>query len=214
MTIQSLAASLSLTLAPVALSAETVKLFNGEDLAGWSFDLKDDGDPAKVWSVKDGILFCTGSPVGVMRTKEPYRDYELVIEWRWTPGSDGGNSGLLLYASTPRTRDIWPKCVEVQLESGSAGDFWMLGETLEAAHAPEDRTEGAKIPKFVDGAENPPGEWNTMKVRAEAGELIVWINGKLVNQGKNLSARKGAIGLQSEGAGIQFRKIELTPVGD
>ena len=38
-------------------------------------------DP-NTWSFPNGEIHCTGSPVGVMRTKKEYRNLELVVEWR------------------------------------------------------------------------------------------------------------------------------------
>ena len=54
--------------------------------------------------------------------------------------------------------------------------------------------------------------FHVMKVRAEGNKVTVWVNGTKVNEGKNCSVTKGAICLQSEGAEIQFRKVELTPL--
>jgi hypothetical protein len=48
-----------------------------------------------------------------------------------------------------------------------------------------------------------------MKVRCKGDTITVWVNGVLMNEGTGLSASKGAICLQSEGAEIHFRKVEL-----
>ena len=34
------------------------------------------------WSWKDGTIHCTGKPVGVMRSKKPTTNFELVAQWR------------------------------------------------------------------------------------------------------------------------------------
>ena len=72
-------------------------------------------------------------------------------------------------------------------------------------------------------ATNPHGEWNTMEVIAEADTLTCSINGKVVNKATNLRISgdgttesphtKGAIGFQSEGGEIYFRRVELLPLG-
>lgn len=56
----------------------------------------------------------------------------LSFEWRWAPGSEPGNSGVLLrIAGEPET--FMPKCVEAQLKHGSAGDIWAFyGAGLDA----------------------------------------------------------------------------------
>jgi hypothetical protein len=193
-----------------AVAGEPVALFNGKDLSGWTFDLAGEGaDPAKVWRVEDGVVICAGKPAGVMRTEKEYGDYELVFEWRWAPGKEPGNSGCLIHASTPRALGPWPKSIEVQLMSGNAGDFFMIGEEITGRG---DAPEGRRWKNFTDGSEKPVGEWNTGKVRAEGDTVTVWVNGEKVNHGTKASATKGAICFQSEGAEIHFRKIELTPL--
>jgi hypothetical protein len=101
--------------------ADTVKLFNGTDLAGWTafLDPKAKGvKPADVWSVKDGVLRCQGKPFGYLLTAKEYGDYVLTVEWRWP--EKAGNSGVFVHVSGPNK--IWPKGVEAQLFSGHAGD--------------------------------------------------------------------------------------------
>ena len=58
-------ATLALCFAPV-FSADVPQwrdLFNGKDLTGWV----DVNTSPETWSVKDGLLVCTGKPTGVMR---------------------------------------------------------------------------------------------------------------------------------------------------
>lgn len=194
----------------VGIGAEPVALFNGKDFEGWTFDVPTKGaKPEAIWSVVDGVIVCKGRPAGVMRTQTAYENYELVIEWRWAPGSKGGNSGCLIHCSTPRLMGPWPKSVEVQLQSGNAGDFWMIGEQIKGQG---DTPKGRRWANLTDKAEKPVGEWNTMKIRAVGDVVTVWVNGELVNEGSKCSVTKGAICLQSEGAEVQFRKVELTPV--
>ena len=192
----------------IVLAAEPVALFNGKNLEGWTFDVIDpEVKPDAIWSVADGVLICKGRPPGVMRTEKEYSNYEITVEWRWPQGGKPGNSGLLVHASKPRERFIWPKSLEVQLASSNAGDFWMIGETVTVADSTQiDR----RWMKLSASSEKPPGEWNTMKVRCKNDTITVWVNGVLMNEGTGLTATKGAICLQSEGAEIHFRKVELT----
>jgi hypothetical protein len=192
--------------------AKTVKLFDGKDLSAWTHVLSDEkakfGD---VWSIADGVLICKGKPVGYLRTKEDFRDYVLTLEWRFPEGSDGGNSGVLVHTSTPNEIGIWPKSLEVQLHKGNAGDFWVIGHTIEVPDA-ENRQKGRRFLNLTDDSEKPIGQWNKMEITCAGDEITVKVNGTLVNQGKKASATAGAICLQSEGAEIHFRNIELTPV--
>jgi hypothetical protein len=191
--------------------AEPVALFNGRDLQGWTFDLQGEPDPQTTWSVQDGLLVCQGKPPGVIRTEKEYGNYELTVEWRWTPGTAGGNSGVLIHCSKPRELGIWPRSLEVQLGKGNAGDFWTIRETIEVDSARQP-AKGRRILNLTDDSEKPVGEWNTLRVRCAGRQVSVWVNGDKVNEGSNCSASAGAICLQSEGAPIQFRTVELNPL--
>lgn len=191
--------------------AEPVSLFNGRDLSGWVFDVKGEADPESIWSVRDGLLICRGTPPGVIRTTQDYGDYELTLEWRWAPGTRGGNSGLLLHCSKPRELGIWPRSIEVQLGSGNAGDFWMIGETLEVS-ADRKPATGRRIPNLTKDSENAVGEWNTLRVRCQDRRIAVWVNDDMVNAGSHCSTSRGAISLQSEGGEIHVRKLVLHPL--
>src|SRR5487761_296091 len=49
------------------------------------------------WSWKDGVIHCTGRPVGVIRSQKPLTNFELVVEWRHL--QSGGNSGVFVWGS-------------------------------------------------------------------------------------------------------------------
>ena len=70
-------------------------IFNGRDLDGWKPFLPGGEDPAGTWSVADGVLVCTGRPIGYIRTEKTYRNFELTLEWRFDPAKGGPHSFLL-----------------------------------------------------------------------------------------------------------------------
>lgn len=186
-----------------------VALFNGKDLVGWKQVLADpQADPAKTWSVVDGVIRCTGTPAGYLRTERPFRDYFLVIEWRWP--EQPTNSGVLLHMEG--ADKVWPRSVEAQLMSGSAGDFWLIdGATAKVED--ERRNPAAAINvKAMRKAEHPPGEWNRYEITCIDATVVLVINGELVNVGRACTPSEGFICLQSEGSPIEFRKVELTPI--
>jgi len=189
----------------------TIQLFNGKNLTGWSCDLSDPNARMEdVWSVEKGILICKGRPVGYLRTeKDDYSDYVLELEWRWPEGSRPGNNGVLVHCSTPRILGIWPKSIEVQLEHQQAGDFWVIGTELDVKNE-NVRKQGRRHINLTDGSETPLGKWNYMKITCKDSEVIVKINGDLVNHATNCNVTLGAIGLQSEGVPIEFRNIRLS----
>lgn len=188
-------------------------LFNGTDFSGWSFDTLDKAEPESIWSVKDGKIrvMGKGKPNGVMRSEKSYSDYELEVEWRWP--DKPGNNGCLVHCSDPRFMSVWPKCIEVQMAAENAGDFWVIGETVdvnpEQIAPPGKNGPSRRRLNLVDGAEKPAGEWNKMRILAKGNSLEVYVNDQLVNKGWNASVSEGAICLQSERANIEYRAIRI-----
>ena len=198
-------------------------LFNGKDLTGWTTYLKDSAaDPSKTWSVQDGVLICTGKPNGYIATKQQYGDYVLRLKWRFPADSKGGNSGVLLHVQEKDT--IWPNSVEAQLFAGSAGDFWLIadaagklpGLTIDPERKDPKNKQGRHYFRIGKGEkiEKPFGEWNEYEIHCQDGNIKLMINGKLVNRGEatESSLKKGRIALQSEGAEIHFKDVELKPL--
>lgn len=76
-----------------------------------------------------------------------------------------------------------------------------------------DRDPNWKDVKGFRGAkdvEKPVGKWNRIECITKGGEISIYLNKKLVNQAVNSQPQKGRIQIQSEGAEILFRKVELT----
>jgi hypothetical protein len=197
-------------------SAKTKALFNGQNLEGWNVFVDADKTPDDLWSVQDGVLVCTGKPNGYIHTTEKFKNFKLVVEWRWP--EEPGNSGVLVrIASEPIS--FLPKCVEAQLMHGNAGDLWgFYGFDIKG---PEDRFKEVKdheaLGDFVGvgrakDAEKKPGKWNRYEITVKSDRINVVMNGKKVNKAWGLAEIAGPVGLQSEGAPIEFRKVELTPL--
>lgn len=204
-------------------------LFNGKDLTFWTTFLSaKDAKPEDTWSVKDGVLVCVGKPAGYVITKEEFANYTLKLQWRFPVGSKGGNSGVLLHVQPPEK--IWPKSVEAQLQTGRAGDFWLIDAKLDIDPARRDPNVGRhfirigeswskdegkdakgrdKMKLNAKSFEKPIGEWNQYEIVCTGGDVTLKVNGVLVNEGKNGELSKGRIALQSEGAEIHYRNIEI-----
>jgi hypothetical protein len=105
---------------------------------------------------------------------------------------------------------VWPKSMEAQLESKSAGDFWNIDEVK--ATVDEKRTDGRHTVKLRETNEKPLGEWNHYRIVVSQGTIELWVNGLLQNVATNVEVVKGRIALQSEGAYIEFRNIVLLPI--
>ncbi|SMO78442.1 protein of unknown function [Fodinibius sediminis] len=200
------------------------QLFNGSTLEGWHMDvpaMDEDSTLADPFIVRDGMLVSLGEPRGHLITDEVYRNYRLEVEYRF-PG-EPGNCGVLVHASTPRALyDMFPQSIEVQMMHEHAGDFWCIVEDIsvpdmEERRGPRDEwgiREGEKrrILNLTDGSEKPLGEWNRMVVEAVDDEVKVWVNGDMVNHGYDATATEGQIAVQAEGAEVEFRKLQLTPI--
>jgi hypothetical protein len=212
--------------APPISPTSVVHLFNGKDLAGWSADVPArDKDPKSPPSfvVRDGRLVSLGKPEGHLVSDASYRDYQLEVEYRF-PGA-GGNCGVLVHASRPRALyAMFPQSIEVQMQSGDAGDFWCIEENIEVPDMAKRRprkdaqkwggSEGdaRRILNLTDGSEKALGEWNLMRLEARGATLTVWVNGALVNAGVNATTDRGRIALQAEGTEVEFRRVDLGPL--
>ncbi|MCA9435931.1 MAG: DUF1080 domain-containing protein [Candidatus Omnitrophica bacterium] len=198
--------AISSTLVPIlilsAFAGEfTRKLFVPPELG--NFIVFPEGSEA--FSVDEEILKCSGQPIGYLRTKEDYENYRLTLEWRW-PGEPGNNGVLLHIVGEDK---VWPKSFEAQLQHGQAGDIWVIdGADFKEHTNKADR----RVVKKVSSSEKPLGEWNRMEILCEKDAISIWVNGILQNEATETSQSKGKIGLQSEGAPIEYRNIELTPL--
>lgn len=201
---------------------EAQPLFDGESLEGWHVDVPEaDGKPEiePTFVVREGVLVSRGAPQGHLITDESYGDYRLEVEYRWT--GQPGNCGVLVHCSTPRRLyGMFPQSIECQMYHGNAGDFWCIGEDIqtpdmETRRGPDPTQWGVeegqrrRIINLTDGAENPAGEWNRMTIECRARSIDIWVNGELVNQGRDCTASSGQIALQAEGAEAEFRRVDL-----
>ena len=180
-------------------------LFNGADMTGWKHFLPGGEKMEGTWNVADGVLICKGQPIGYIYTEKEFTNFNLKLEWRFNPiTKKAGNSGVLFRRTGPH--EVWPKSVEAQLQSGSAGDFWCIGEFPMKTVA--ERTRGRNTRK-THGNEHPIGEWNEYEIIVDHGNVTLIVNGEVLNKAWDVAETPGNICLQSEGAEIHFRKIRL-----
>ena len=191
-------------------------LFNGKDLAGWV----NVNTAPDTWQVENGMLVCSGHPIGVMRTEKQYENFVLHVEWMHT--EPGGNSGMFLW-SGPRANpgSPFPDGVEVQmLELEWPELHKQNGVTPPAAYVHGELFGVGKVKTVPDNPrgvrsmsiENrckPRNEWNTYDVVAVDGVLKLSVNGKFVNGISRSTKKKGYICVESEGAKIYFRNIRI-----
>lgn len=121
-----------------------IRLFNGRDLGGfrtWLVDTRRE-DPRRVFTVTNGLLRLSGDGLGYLATDLEYRDYRLLVEYRWgsTNRAWGGrigrarDSGIFLHGTGPdgNSHDgngAFMAAIECQVMEGAVGDFLLIRGT-------------------------------------------------------------------------------------
>jgi hypothetical protein len=186
-------------------------LFNGKDFSGWTkfLDPRSKATPDQIWQVQDGMIRCDGSVYGYLLTEKEYGDFELRLQWRWGKKvTSQRNSGVFVWVSGPDR--IWPRAVEAQLFINHAGDIWLVdGFKLTVDPARRDPKTAHHYLRTKDHVEKAVGEWNQYDITCKGATLKLVVNGHTVNEGRHAERTRGKILLQSEGAEIFFRNIEL-----
>lgn len=233
---------------------QAVQLFNGRSLDGWYTYLRENkfADPKGVFTVKDGILRISGEEWGGIATRQMYRDYHLIVEWKWGGPAHGDratkarDSGILVHGvgEDGAAGGQWLESIESQIIEGGAGDIlmvagkrmpWMTAKVRpgrgnelywdEANGTATARDRGrfnwhGRDPEWKDvlgfrgkeDVEAPTGEWNRQEVICDGDTVRNIVNGKVVNYAYDSSHSFGKIELQSEGAEIWIRRVEIRPV--
>lgn len=240
-------------LAQAVQPKEAIELFNGRDLSGWYTWLRDHryDDPNKVFSVVDGQLRISGEDWGGVTTKQSYRNYHLIVEWRWGGKTWGArekkarDGGILIHAVGPDGdyNKTWLESIESQIIEGGTGDVILVAGKGKPQLTVETRTLGKEVywqsggtpttrdsgrfdwwgrsPDWRDeigfrgphDVEKPVGEWNRHEIIADGDKITYILNGTVVMHGYGASHRAGKIQIQSEGAEMFIRKVELRPIG-
>jgi hypothetical protein len=191
---------------------EKIMLFNGKNLEGWTKVIKAEKDacPDKTWRVEDGVIKCSGTPFGYLRTQQSYADYKLHVEYRWADTTTPSpNSGIFIFTTGPDNFFL-PKAIEAQLKMGSAGDWVLLSKAT--LNGIENKGIQSVKRQNAEGSEKPRGEWNCVDIIVKGNTAQVSINGVLQNKGVDVYAHAGQICLQSEGGAIDFRNVTLEPL--
>ena len=189
-------------------------LFNGKNLDGW---VKVNTAPS-TWSVKDGMIICSGKPTGEMRTKRMYQNFIMEVEWRHMKAR--GNAGIFVWADDITARgQPFHRGVEVQVLENSYGNT--RGYTTHGDIFP---IHGAKMTPIngrggsrafpTENRSKPTPEWNHYRITCNDGTISLAVNGKVVTNGKNASPRKGYICLESEGGIVHYRNLKIRELPD
>ena len=165
-------------------------------------------------------------------------------ELKWAPRLTEKRDAGLLYHSVGKMGEhpgTWMVSQECQIQEGDCGDFWPIGNTridIPSAKVDTGRYQyhpnealvtygngtaaGPRCAKYPDN-EKPNGKWNTVEVICFNGNSVHLINGKVVMRlfnsrhlvnGVEEKLTSVRIQLQSEGAEIFYRKIEVLPLSN
>lgn len=184
------------------------------------------------WSTRSDVIHCKGNCVGVIRSKKPYRNHELVLQWRHL--KPAGNSGVFIWspeasltALKPETNGL-PHGIEVQVldleykdqyekQSGKQadwftchGDVFPVGSSSMKPFAPVAPNGRRSFPSANHS--RGVGQWNHYYVRAINGEVRLWVNGHEVSGGTDCQPDFGYLALESEGSPVDFRDIRIREV--
>jgi Domain of Unknown Function (DUF1080) len=205
-----------LPLAAAGQSTQFVDLFNGRDLTGWvNVNTAED-----TWKVRDGLLICSGRPIGVMRSAKQYENFVLHIEWMHM--DPGGNSGVFVWSNAePDPSSRLPNGVEVQMlelewpnlnkrDGVTPPIAYVHGELfgVGGVKTTPDNPRGERSMSIENRAKGR-GEWNVYDVVAVDGTIKLSVNDKFVNGITRSTQKKGYLCLESEGAEIHFRNIRI-----
>jgi hypothetical protein len=184
-------------------------LFNGKDLDGWKFHLgKEGADNQGTFTVKDGILICSGTPSGYMYSEKSYGSYTLQFEFAFKR-PDGlkddaefrGNSGCLIHVGEKNALGVWPRSIEVQGANRSMGVILPIPRNVKCTHTFK-KEALAKVLK-------PVGQFNKMEIEVRGGDMVISVNGAVVSTVGDCELTKGPIGFQSEGAETHWKNIRI-----
>ena len=116
---------------------EVIKSGNVEHHVNPKMDFHD--APKDIWTfAADGTFNISGRGYGYVATKENYRDYHLVLEFKWGTKTWGArekkakDNGILLHAYGPHGAysDTWMASIEAQIIEGGVGDILVLSPKL------------------------------------------------------------------------------------
>ncbi len=120
-----------------------IPLFNGKNLDGWyPFRARDgkNNDVEHVFKFEQGVIhvldvpdITVAQPNGYLATNEEFRNYRIRLEYQWgvkkfaVPRHPLGlprDGGLLYHMTGPD--QVWPLCVEFQIDEHTTGDVFLL----------------------------------------------------------------------------------------
>lgn len=169
--------------------------------------------PESTWSLEDGLLVCSGKPIGEIRTRKMYQNFVMELEWRHMV--PGGNAGIFVWADDITSRGVpFHRGIEVQVLENDYGNsrshtthgdiFPIHGATM----TPENGRGGSRAFP-TENRSNPSPQWNHYRIECVDGAISLAVNGEVVTRGRDCVPRKGYICLESEGGVVHYRNVRI-----
>ena len=177
-------------------NTESVSLFNGVDLSGWTIH------GTEKWYVEDGDLVCengSDNEYGYLSTDEYYDDFVLTLEYKQ---ESNGNSGVF-FRSTLDGIIINGWQVEISPPGHDTGGIY------------ESYGRGWLIkPDPIKDKSLKYGDWNSMKIMVKGDNVKTWLNGvEMIHiNDQKIGEGKGSIALQihaGDDVKVRWRNIKL-----
>ena len=182
-----------------------VPLFDGKTLNGW---VNINCAPS-TWSARDGVIYCTGKPIGELRTERMYQNFILKLQWRHLRPQ--GNAGVFVWADAiTAPGQPFHRGVEVQVLDGREGPGYTSDGDIFPIHGATmkpDNGRGGSRAFPTEKRSKPSPEWNDYEIACIDGAIKLAVNGKVVTSGSECSPCKGYICLESEGSPVEFRNL-------
>lgn len=184
-------------------------LFNENDLGGWV--------PVAIapstFVMEDGVLKCTGKPIGEIRTAEMYQNFVMEIEWRHLVPK--GNAGIFIWADDITARgQPFHRGIEIQVlenDYGNTERYTTHGDIFPIHGAKMTPINGRKGSRAypTENRSKPSPEWNHYRIEAIDGNVSLAVNGKVVTRGIECNPRKGYLCIESEGGVVEYRNAKI-----
>src|SRR4051794_35022324 len=108
--ILAVSAAFSVTQPPATSEGKWHVLFDGKSTEAWR-GYRQQTFPTEGWVVENNALRAVAGREGDIVTKDTYRDFELELEWRVSPGANSG----VFYRATEDNEYIWQSAPEMQV---------------------------------------------------------------------------------------------------
>ncbi len=201
-------------------------LFDGKTSSGW-INARSKKFPSGGWEIKDGILSVKpgSGPGGDIVTENKYRDFELIVDFKYTPGA---NSGIKYFVDTEADNgalasigceyQILDDLLHPDAKLGISGNRTLAG--LYDLIPPKNKRD------------NGTGIWNRATIIVNNNHIQHWLNGQMtvaydrgVPEWRELVAaskfktspgfgevKEGHILLQDHGNIVSFKNIKIREI--